>query len=79
MLLLFRPVERAVDRVGKRESHLMLKAEENRDQMDLWVRFIAAHPLHCYRREKVDWTTRTPETIIHSPPLSILYSARVQW
>lgn len=42
--------------------------------VDLWVRFMAVHLLHCYRREKVDWSSQTPETIIHSPQCSILFS-----
>lgn len=74
IMLLSWVIQRAVDRVWKKESSLTLCAAEYWNLMDLWVRFMAAHPLHCYRRERVDWSSPTPETIIHSPPRSILSS-----
>lgn len=59
----------------QRESSLIVCAAEYRNLMDLWVRFMAAHPLHCYsRKKKVDWSSQTPETITHSPLRSILFS-----
>lgn len=72
------------DRVGPKSG---VQTEKNRvawysaaayrNLMDLWVRFMAAHPLHCYRRKKkkeVDWSSQTPETITHSSLRSILSS-----
>lgn len=76
ILLILGPILWAIEGTRERESERvslcceLLSTEPNGSLCQIY----GDSSPHCYRREKVDWSDPTPETIIHYPLRSISFS-----